>query len=509
MSPLPLALRDLAPEAEMEAFERLKPRLAELWSVIFPGDAEHYTSVVVPSMTLEEDLLRRLPGLSFYEERLLFFLTRLRNPKARLVYVTSQPVHPLVLDYYLQFLTDIPGSHARARLTLLCAHDSSPRPLTAKILERPRLLARIRAAIPDRSRAYLTVFEATPLERRLAVALDVPLNGIDPRLSHLGSKSGARRVFLEAGVPFPLGADGLRDEAQVIEALGELAARRPGLERAILKRDDGFAGEGNALVHLPRDRHPEALRAALRGLVSGRAGEPWEAYLERFARAGGVVEEYLDAPQRASPSVQVRVNPRGDVILMSSHDQILGGPAGQIFRGCRFPADEAYRQEVQAAALQVGRVLASKGVVSRLSVDFLALRGGPGQPWLLSANEINLRLGGTTHPFLALRFLTSGALDAGGQFRTTAGVAKFYRATDNLESESYRGLLPEDLIEILTLNGLHWDPAAETGVLFHLIGAVSEFGKLGLTAIANSPAEVEALYARTLAVLDREAAREF
>jgi hypothetical protein len=40
--------------------------------------------------------------------------------------------------------------------------------------------------------------------------------------------------------------------------------------------------------------------------------------------------------------------------------------------------------------------------------------------------------------------------------------------------------------------------------LFHLIGALSEFGKLGVTAIANSRHEVEDLYSRTLAVLDRE-----
>jgi hypothetical protein len=41
-------------------------------------------------------------------------------------------------------------------------------------------------------------------------------------------------------------------------------------------------------------------------------------------------------------------------------------------------------------------------------------------------------------------------------------------------------------------------------VLFHLIGALSEFGKLGMTAIANSPAEAEALYDRTIAVLAAE-----
>ena len=45
-------------------------------------------------------------------------------------------------------------------------------------------------------------------------------------------------------------------------------------------------------------------------------------------------------------------------------------------------------------------------------------------------------------------------------------------------------LLPEDLIEILTVNGLHYSHNTESGVLFHLIGALSQYGKLGLTAIA-------------------------
>jgi PGM1 C-terminal domain len=119
--------------------------------------------------------------------------------------------------------------------------------------------------------------------------------------------------------------------------------------------------------------------------------------------------------------------------------------------------------------------------------------------------EINLRVVGTTHPFLALRFLTSGELNpATGLFHTLSHRAKYYKATDNLQAEAYRGLLPEDLMDILTVNHLHYDQRTESGVLFHLIGAVSEFGKLGMTAIANSPAEAGALYDRTIAVLAAE-----
>jgi hypothetical protein len=68
-----------------------------------------------------------------------------------------------------------------------------------------------------------------------------------------------------------------------------------------------------------------------------------------------------------------------------------------------------------------------------------------------------------------------------------------------------RGVLPEDLIDIVTNNGLHYSYRTESGVLFHLIGALSEWGKLGVTVIANSRDEVNELYRRTLDVLDREA----
>src|SRR4029079_648356 len=176
-------LPDLTREQELAEFETLKPRLHEVWdSLILHQNDAPYTSVVVPSLTLDQSELKKLAGASFYEERLLFLLIRLRNPRARMVYVTSQPVHPMVLEYYFQFLAGIPASHARARLTLLCAYDSSPRSLTEKILERPRLIERIRDGIIDRGRAYLTVFNATPLERRLALVLGIPLNGLDPAL---------------------------------------------------------------------------------------------------------------------------------------------------------------------------------------------------------------------------------------------------------------------------------------------------------------------------------------
>jgi len=496
---------DLSPERELDQFRALQPRLADLWNALANQEEQPYTSVVVPSLTLDQRELEKLEGASHYEERLLFLLIRLRNPQARMVYVTSRPLHPLILEYYLELLAGIPASHARSRLTLLCAYDTSPRSLTEKILERPRLIQRIRYGIGDPNRAFLTVYNSTSLERRLAVLLGIPLNGVDPELQSLGTKSGSRRVFREAGVPLPEGFEDLRSKDDVIEALDGLRAKRPGIRKAVLKLDESFSGEGNAIFHFPETGGRPALADALGRLTFSVPSETPEAYIEKFRAMGGIVEEFLEGGETRSPSCQIRIDPSGKAILISTHDQLLGGPTKQLYLGCRFPAEDGYRREIQEAGQRVGEVLSAHGVVSRLAIDFVVRRASASAPWDVFALEVNLRIGGTTHPFLALEFLTGGQLDRDtGLFHSPSGLAKFYRSTDNLKSDAYRGLSPEDLLDITTINRLHYSQGTETGVLFHMIGAVSQFGKLGLTVIGNHHEQVDTIYERTIATLDHE-----
>jgi len=114
-------------------------------------------------------------------------------------------------------------------------------------------------------------------------------------------------------------------------------------------------------------------------------------------------------------------------------------------------------------------------------------------------------MGGTTPPYHALEFLTAGVLDPdSGIFHAPNGQEKYYSATDNLKSPAYRGLLPEDLFDIIIRNKIHYQPDSGTGVLFYMIGALSQYGKLGMTAIGNSPEQANELFNRTVALLDRE-----
>jgi hypothetical protein len=105
-----------------------------------------------------------------------------------------------------------------------------------------------------------------------------------------------------------------------------------------------------------------------------------------------------------------------------------------------------------------------------------------------------------------LQFLTDGHYDpTTGEFRTPAGRPCCYEASDNLEAPHYRGLTADDLIDIAVMNGLHFHSATQEGVAFHLLGALSEFGKLGLMAVAETPGGATALYNETVAVINREA----
>ena len=162
---------------------------------------------------------------------------------------------------------------------------------------------------------------------------------------------------------------------------------------------------------------------------------------------------------------------------------------------------------IQQDALQVAEVLQAKGAVGRLAVDFLCVRSGE-RSWNHYAIETNLRLGGTTHPMMLLRMMTDGRYDPGtGLYLTPRGEPQFYVATDSLASEAYRGLLVEDLLDIAAVEGLHYQAWSEAGVLFHFTGALSEHGKLGITAVGKSQAEANEWFERTRRVLDEQTKR--
>src|SRR6185436_1796582 len=149
---------------------------------------------------------------------------------------------------------------------------------------------------------------------------------------------------------------------------------------------------------------------AIRDHIVSRAAN-YDSFIEKIATEGAIVEEYVSGASIESPSVQLRVTPLGDVQLLSTHDQMLGGADGQEYLGAVFPARPDYSRIICQDALLVGQRLAKEGVLGRFAIDFVVVKDGADE-WQSYAIEINLRKGGTTAPYLILQFLTDGGYDA-------------------------------------------------------------------------------------------------
>jgi hypothetical protein len=367
------------------------------------------------------------------------------------------------------------------------------------MLERPRLLERIRALIVAPERSLIIPFAVTGLERELAVRLGIPVYGPDPDLAHFGTKTGSRRLFADVGVPSPVGLEDLGGLADVVRAIDEIRVRRPACRQVIVKLNDSVSGFGNGLVTVGDGGESSARAIALED--SRLSADEFYALV---AERGAIVEERITGQDFRSPSVQLRVRPDGEVEVLATHDQVLGGPNGQTYVGCTLPADPGYSATIADAGRTVAERLRDEGVIGRFALDFVAVRENGG--WSPYAVEINLRNGGTSHPLFTLMALTDGQYEPeSGAFHARGGRRKYYVATDDLEDEAYRSLTPDDLLDVAAEEHLVWDEECQVGVAFHLVSALAVAGRVGLTAIGDSPDEAQALYGRAAAIVDAAA----
>ncbi|HNU89482.1 MAG TPA: hypothetical protein PKJ94_14380, partial [Ferruginibacter sp.] len=299
---------------ELQLFEQLQQGFANQFELFFPDNLAHKSIVVIPSLTLDKEVLAKVDGALHYEERLLCLLMLLRMPRAHVIYVSSMPIDPVIVDYYLHLLPGITGHHARKRLTLLSCYDSSQLPLTQKILQRPRLIERIQKSIPAGHVAHIASFNTTAYERTLAVRLGLPIYGCDPSLVYLGTKSGSRRIFMKAGVAMPPGAENLQSYDDIVHAVAGLKDMYPDLKKVVIKLNDGFSGDGNAILEYPEHISQKEMfnwihHNLLKEIKPVAKDLTVEMFLEKFKLMEGIVEAYMGGEEKTSPSVQCRINP--------------------------------------------------------------------------------------------------------------------------------------------------------------------------------------------------------
>jgi hypothetical protein len=472
----------------MRTYQDLLPRLLPALAANRSESSTSHALVVLPSFSVGESLLSHYgPRIPALEHRYLLsipMLARIRD--CEMAFVCSQAPDEVVLDYYFSLVPADIRADARGRYHLVEVPDSSARAVAAKLLGRPDILATLTKFCSDRV-AFIEPWNVTVDEVRLASALGIPIHGTDPDLWHLGYKSSGRRLFAKAGVPVPVGREHVRSVDDVVEAAADIRRRSPRAAGFVVKTDDSGAGDGNVVVRYDAD------------IGSTLAQRP-EWYLEDLSR-GGVVEELIVGTAFASPSVQVDIAPGCEPVVLATHDQVLGGTDDQVYMGCRFPASAEYAQVVGRYGRAIGDVLTDLGAVGRFSADFAAARRPDGD-WDVYGLEVNLRKGGTTHPYAALRHLAPGTYDAdSGRWLMPDGSVRCYQSTDNLVEPAWVGRPPADVIGRVADAGLHFDSDKQVGVVLHMLSCLAIDGRVGLTAIGTSPDHAARLFRETARVL--------
>jgi hypothetical protein len=118
--------------------------------------------------------------------------------------------------------------------------------------------------------------------------------------------------------------------------------------------------------------------------------------------------------------------------------------------------------------------------------------------------EVNLREGGTSHPFGALRLLTGGCLDERDMcFTTPSGQVKYYFMTDRLEGPNIPGMRINTFLDASSAAGLDWNPRSQTGAVYFMLRGLEHCGRIGVVTIGNSPEHAESIYLDVVRLIHR------
>ena len=257
-------------------------------------------------------------------------------------------------------------------------------------------------------------FNYTEIERRLADILGIPVFGCHPTLNYWQTKSGNKTIFRRANIPMPEGVENLKSKEDLIFAAMNLWRQFPSQTKFMVKLDSGVSGEGNALLHFDMDFYGfdrlsiceklDYVESRLEKMRFQQTDLNFSDFISRMT-AGGIIEVFLEGDNFYSPSSQGYIHPNLKVELLATHEQVLD-QSGMKFLGCRFPAPISVRHQIAKWTKKIGAELSQIGVIGFFSVDYIVYDNDKGEKQV-KVIEINIRQGGTTHPYQTAKLVTN------------------------------------------------------------------------------------------------------
>ncbi|XP_075063684.1 IQ domain-containing protein H isoform X2 [Mixophyes fleayi] len=384
-------------------------------------------------------------------------LCDIADPNVDVIYVSPVKLDEETEQYYRKLLglraavlsgNPQDAAELHERLTILTpeAVDRFPNQhmcLSTLLKYSPKALQRIRNLTQGRE-TYIV--GRVPHMDDLAVAdlLRVPVLGSEPEVAHLYStKSGSKRIFTSAEVLTPPGEYDIYNQEQFLSSLAQLITDNMLVTRWLFKVDNEFGSNGTAFcdiaVHLPcytwalreRQRYsPDTWRQkwaqekAMRQIaaelpqvlqyyaqpVNRRRYPTWDRFLQSLVSCGGVIEAFPPAQSITCLTIDLLINPDGEIQMVSCGDQIHGSSPLQSV-GSSVPQCSVSPTTLTSICNRIGETCKARGVLGYLSIELVTFIDPESLEQQIWATDLDLCYSDQLAMTQLLLYLTNGTLD--------------------------------------------------------------------------------------------------
>nr|XP_046249615.1 IQ motif-containing protein H isoform X2 [Scatophagus argus] len=401
---------------QLENYRSRAQYLAANWKHI---QSSKRTIIHIPSLGYSHSQRLKLRGFDIQQNIQISRLCDIRDENVEVIYVCPRHLGEDILHYYTSLLkcdgvTDgadtgtAQASHPHVRRFVILtpeAVDYFPTHnmcLSTLLKYSPRTLKRIRNLIQGKQ-TYIVGGVVHEDDLAVADGLGVPVLGPEPAIAQLhGTKSGGRKIFVGAEVDVPPGQADIYTLNQLCEALAELMTQNMDVQRWLFKMDSEHGGRGTAycdMCHLscyrwalqeyrrygPElwntkwiqesvllryvDEIPEWLTRYARPAKTS-SYPTWACFLKTFLRQGGVVEAYPPSDSVTCLTVDLLLEPGGEVIMLSCGDQLHGSCQLETI-GSTVPQTSVHPETLHSICMRVGQACLRHLIVGYVSVDLV------------------------------------------------------------------------------------------------------------------------------------------
>ena len=448
--------------------------------------------VCLSSMTFDSILTEAIVGLKHYETRCLWEISKVKKSGTVVHFFSKYKIRHEALEHFYQafdfseeeknrvFLYSVESILGEVELDI---------DLSDYVLKNEKV-RRVFKSITLSKNCYLECFVLTAKELEISKVYNLPSFWMHHRVDYFKTKSG-NRFLLKNVTKVPDGIGDLYSIEDVVSAVLRLH-RKTQSKKMVIKLNDGVSGDGNGFFHLPEKVNVHSIRQSLIECKFVSSKMTYTKFFKEFAKLGGVVEIFVEGPKKASPSVQLFLKPDMTFEILSSHEQVLDD-SGSRFLGARFPAYNYHRSEITLEAEKVAKKLIEQKIFGIVGLDFLTIsKANKIETYLI---EINLRKGGTTHPYwTAKAALDASTCELTGRLKSSSGNFRLYHSNDNLlvrDQRRKRSL--GDFLLKMRKAGISYDHKSQKGAIFHMLNSWEPDGKIGAVFIGESDEEIEFL----------------